>query len=528
MTQIRRFLPGNEEEQQAQQLLLSALDEYGEALLCRDCPAGHITCSGFLLSPDLSETLMAYHLVYGSVGWTGGHADGDADLLGVAVREAREETGITKLWPLSASVLSLDVLPVPAHEKHGVPVPEHRHFNVCFGLIADRQQPLRERPGENRDVRWLTPAQMHELCSEPHMSPIYDKLIDRMRRIVRERAALPMRMAAPLLRWYPHHHRALPWRETRDPYRIWVSEIMLQQTRVEAVKGYYARFLDALPDIEALAAAPEEQLLKLWEGLGYYSRVRNLGKAARQIMEVHAGRFPEDYAAVRALPGVGDYTAGAVCSICFSLPTPAVDGNVLRVMARVQEDFRNVLDPRTRADVTRMLRPVYEAYDPGMLTQALMEIGATVCVPGTPHCSECPLSALCASREAGSTGLVPVRQKKQTRRTEQKTVFILECAGRIAITRRPDTGLLASLWELPNVPGHLNAQEAVQTASAWGVQPQALQKIVQRKHIFTHITWEMQGVFLRCAREDEAFTWADPGQLQGLYALPTAFRCVLE
>ena len=298
---------------------------------------------------------------------------------------------------------------------------------------------------------------------------------------------------------------------------------------MEAVKGYYARFLRALPDIAALAAAPEEQLLKLREGLGYYSRVRNLGRAARQITEQYGGRFPETYEQVRALPGVGDYTAGAVCSICFSLPTPAVDGNVLRVMARVQEDHRNVLDTRTRADITEALRPVYEGSDPAMLTQALMEMGATVCIPGgAPRCGECPLSGICMAAAAGNAAGLPVREKKQHRRIEQKTVFILECGGRIAIAKRPDTGLLASLWELPNVPGHLNAQEAVRTASGWGVQPQELQKIVQRKHIFTHITWEMQGVFLRCQNAVPEFTWAAPEELREVHSLPTAFRCLLE
>ncbi|MBR3631189.1 MAG: A/G-specific adenine glycosylase [Oscillospiraceae bacterium] len=349
-----------------------------------------------------------------------------------------------------------------------------------------------------------------------------------MRRLAAEKAALPQAMLRPLLAWYPEHHRALPWRETADPYRVWVSEIMLQQTRVEAVKGYYARFLEALPDVQALADCPEERLLKLWEGLGYYNRVRNMQKAARQIIAQHGGRFPQSYAEIRALPGIGDYTAGAVCSLCYGMPVPAVDGNVLRVMARLQEDFRNVLDGAVKADITARLAAVYPQADCAMLTQALMEIGATVCVPnGAPDCESCPLGALCMARQAHSERMLPVREKKTTRRTEQRTVFVLECEGKIAIRKRPARGLLASLYELPNVAGRLSPEEAIAQCSTWGVRPQALEKTVERRHIFTHITWEMQGVFLRCGAMPEGFVWADAAALAETYSLPTAFRCVL-
>ena len=528
-TEIESFLPGTPQEAADRETLLGLIREHGLHILDRDCEAGHVTCSGFILSPDLKQTLMAYHLVYQSVGWTGGHADGDADLLGVALREAREETSVTKLWPLTRRILSIDALPVPPHEKHGKLVAAHVHYNVTYGLIAPMDQPVADKPDENRSVRWLPTEEIAACCTEPHMLPVYDKIIARMRQIAAEKKTLPGKMLQPLLAWYPAHHRALPWRETADPYRVWVSEIMLQQTRVEAVKGYYARFLAELPDVQALADCPEERLLKLWEGLGYYNRVRNMQKAARIVTVQYGGAFPQRYDEIRALPGIGDYTAGAVCSLCFGLPTPAVDGNVLRVMARLQEDFRNVLDPKVKADLTAQLAAVYPQADCAMLTQALMEIGATVCVPnGAPDCNACPLQSLCMAKTAGSERMLPVREKKTARRTEQRTVLVLECEGKIAIRKRPATGLLASLWELPNVEGMLSPEEVITLCSEWDTKPQELMKTVERRHIFTHITWEMQGVFLRCGAMPEGFVWADAAALQETYSLPTAFRCVLE
>ena len=526
--EIASFEPYTETEAAAKAELLRQLGTYGDTLLERDCPAGHITCSGFILSPDLTQTLMAYHLIYQSVGWTGGHADGDPDLLGVAIREAREETSVTRIYPLTRRILSIDILPVPPHEKHGVPVAAHQHFNVTYGLIAPTDQAVADKPDENRSVRWLYTDEIGRYCTEPQMMPIYEKLIARMQALSMQKAALPGKLIEPMLAWYPAHHRDLPWRRTREPYHVWLSEIMLQQTRVEAVKGYYARFLESLPDIAALAECPEDKLLKLWEGLGYYNRVRNLQKAAQCIMHEHGGVFPTDYAAIRALPGIGDYTAGAVCSICYDLPTPAVDGNVLRVMARLQEDFRNVLDSKIKADMTAQLAAVYPSENAGMLTQSLIEIGAVVCVPnGAPHCGECPLQTLCMAYRHGSTGMLPVREKKNDRRIEQRTVFVMLCEGKIAIRKRPSRGLLASLWELPNVEGYLTPEAMIAQCSQWQASPRELTKIVERKHIFTHITWEMQGVFIECREMPDTFLWASPEELAETYSLPTAFRCIL-
>ncbi len=527
--EISGFSPYTQEEAGARDTLLSLIREHGEGLLDRECPAGHITCSGFILSPDLAETLMAYHLIYGSVGWTGGHADGDADLSGVAMREAREETSVTQLWLQSRRILSIDILPVPPHQKHGKDVAAHLHFNVTYGLIAPKNQKIADKPDENRNVMWLKTEEMRQYVTEPQMLPIYEKLVERMRQIAAEKALIPQKILRPLLDWYPANRRELPWRRDREPYHVWVSEIMLQQTRVEAVKGYYKRFLDALPDVAALAQCSEDTLLKLWEGLGYYNRVRNMQKAARQIMELHGGEFPRTYAQIRSLAGIGDYTAGAISSICFGLPTPAVDGNVLRLMARLQEDFSNILSPQYKSAVTAQLAEIYPQADCGILTQALMEMGATVCVPnGAPHCEDCPLAAVCMARKMKSTAYLPVREKKTTRRMEERTVFVLSCNGKIAIRRRPPHGLLASLWELPNTEGFLDAQAAAALCGEWGTMPQEFLKTVRRRHIFTHITWEMQGVFIRCDAESSDFVWAQPQELAEKYSLPTAFRCILS
>ena len=328
-----------------------------------------------------------------------------------------------------------------------------------------------------------------------------------------------------LLDWYAAHRRDLPWRRDREPYHVWLSEIMLQQTRVEAVRGYYARFLAALPTVADLAAADPDALHKLWEGLGYYTRVRNLQKAAQVILNEHGGEFPRDYAAVRALPGVGDYTAGAICSICFEQPTPAVDGNVLRVMARICELTDPVTDPRVRKAVADQLTRVYPAGRCGQFTQALMELGATVCLPnGQPRCGACPSAAICRARAHGTWSSLPVKAAKKPRRQEDKTVFVLRCGEAYAVVRRPKTGLLAGLWAFPNVEGLLEVQEALDQAAAWGVHPTDVEKQVEKQHIFTHVQWNMRGYYLRCGVQAPEFTWVTREGLEADIALPTAFR----
>lgn len=332
-----------------------------------------------------------------------------------------------------------------------------------------------------------------------------------------------------LINWYSAAARDLPWRRDREPYHVWLSEIMLQQTRVEAVKPYYARFLTALPDIASLAAAPEQLLLKLWEGLGYYSRVRNLQKAALMVMEQHGGIFPSSYGDIAALPGIGPYTAGAISSICFDLPTPAVDGNVLRVCARLLEYPQSVDEPAAKKNITAALADIYPVRQPGAFTQSLMELGATVCIPaGAPKCTECPISDICAAYKSQTQLRYPVRTEKKKRKKESRTVFLFYVQDRLALLKRQNKGLLAGLWELPNRSGLLSPQEAAEHASALGLRPAELVQEIQRKHIFTHIEWDMTGYLFRCSCAADAFTWVSPKDLQEAFPLPTAFRQFLE
>lgn len=335
------------------------------------------------------------------------------------------------------------------------------------------------------------------------------------------------RLPELLLPWFAENRRDLPWRTDREPYHVWLSEIMLQQTRVEAVRDYYLRFLRELPDIPSLAAAHEDRLLKLWEGLGYYSRVRNLQKAAQKIM-ADGGVFPTQYVAIRALPGIGDYTAGAIASICFEQPTPAVDGNVLRVLSRYLASDAPITDARVKRHCAALLETVYPVGHCGDFTQALMELGATVCVPnGAPHCERCPLAAFCAARRAGTQLRFPVKEAKRPRRVEERTVFILRCGDKLAVCKRPPRGLLAGLWQLPDTVGALETQQAVALAESWGVRPLRVEKTVRRTHIFTHVQWNMTGCYLLCG-EEAKFVWVTPEELSASIGLPTAYRQFLD
>ncbi len=332
-----------------------------------------------------------------------------------------------------------------------------------------------------------------------------------------------------LLPWYEKAKRPLPWRLDREPYHVWISEIMCQQTRVEAVKGYYRRFLEALPDIPALAACPEETLHKLWEGLGYYSRARNLKRAAELIVTEYGGLFPGDYDPIRALPGVGDYTAAAIASICFGLPCPAVDGNVLRVVTRLTASRLDVTQEGTKAKVREALRPLYENAPSAELTQAFMELGALVCVPNhEPKCPECPLRELCASCEGGLWKEIPVKSPKKPRKAEVFTVLLLSCGGRFALRRRGEKGLLAGLWEFPNLPGRLGPQEALDAAAGWGCRPKVLLRQTERSHVFTHRNWELPAYRIDCEEAPACFAWASLPEIKERYSLPTAFRQFME
>lgn len=327
-----------------------------------------------------------------------------------------------------------------------------------------------------------------------------------------------------LLPWYDQSHRDLPWRKNRDPYHIWLSEIMLQQTRVEAVKGYYNRFLQEIPDISALASADDELLHKLWEGLGYYSRVRNLKKAAITIMEQYNGQMPRDYKSVLGLSGIGEYTAGAICSIAFEQKTPAVDGNVLRVAARICDDDTPIDLPAVKVAVKNQLAEVYPDRA-GDFTQALMELGATVCGPNRkPACDVCPCAEFCLGRQRGTAENLPVKLPKKQRKQEDKTVFILNCDGKYALQKRPDKGLLAGLWEFPNCSGMLGAEQALTYVQNLGVSPKELCRQLERTHIFTHVQWNMRGFYIDVKEMPESLCWMTEEEIEERAALPTAFR----
>ncbi len=316
---------------------------------------------------------------------------------------------------------------------------------------------------------------------------------------------------APLLSWYAQNKRDLPWRKDTAPYHVWVSEIMLQQTRVEAAKEYYLRFLGLFPTVSALAEADEQAVLKAWEGLGYYSRARNLHRAAKQI--VASGGFPNSYEGVRALAGVGDYTAGAICSIAFSLPCPAVDGNVLRVLTRLLSDYKNVDEPQTKRYFSELLKEVYPE-QAGDFCQALMELGAIVCVPnGAPLCERCPWQSVCLAHEKGREEDFPVRSEKRARRIEQKQVFVLRCNNKYALVKREEKGLLSGLWQFPFLDE----------------QPQG--RLIQSKtakHIFTHVEWHMTGKLVEVPSLLEGFVWVSAEELASRYPLPSAFKAFLE
>lgn len=343
-----------------------------------------------------------------------------------------------------------------------------------------------------------------------------------------EKPILSPEAVAALLEWYGSNARDLPWRHTRDPYRVWISEIMLQQTRVEAVKPYYARFLDAFPTVFDLAAAPEDRLLKLWEGLGYYSRARNLQKAAQMLVRDYGGEMPADETLLRRLPGIGDYTAGAIASIAFGLPAPAVDGNVLRVLSRAVGSHDDIADPAVKTRFRSSLRAVIPP-NTGAFTQSLIELGACICVPnGEPKCSVCPLSPFCVANREHLTDVLPVKSSKKPRRIENLTVLILRDGTRTVLRKRPPSGLLAGLYEFPNAKGHLPPDEVATAVRSMGFAPLSVTRIEDAKHVFTHIEWHMIAYVVQISPESEGYhppsgCYLVGDDLRAEYALPSAF-----
>ena len=339
----------------------------------------------------------------------------------------------------------------------------------------------------------------------------------------------PFLIAQPLLHWFWANHRVLPFRSDPTPYHVWVSEIMLQQTRVAAAVPYYERFVQELPDIPALAACEEERLLKLWEGLGYYSRVRNLQKAARIVCEQYGGQLPGDLAALKKLPGIGDYTAGAIASIGFGIPAPAVDGNVLRVFARLYNDEGDIMQPAVKAATTQKVMAQQPAEAPGDFNQALMELGALVCTPGQPDCAACPLQALCFGRQSGNPARLPQKAPKKARKKCELTLCLAQdAAGRWLLQKRGEQGVLAGLWQ-PPVLAEEALDEKKALAAAQKLLPAAVllkEKPLKAKHIFTHLEWHMTAYVMAapCTPPPEGCVWASPAQLEQEYTLPGAFK----
>lgn len=359
-------------------------------------------------------------------------------------------------------------------------------------------------------------------------------------------------LVEPLQKWFLNNSRVLPWRENPSAYNVWISEIMLQQTRVEAVKPYFDRFIRQLPNVESLAECPEDKLLKLWEGLGYYNRVRNIKIAAKQIMDEYSGVIPSEYGELLKLKGIGHYTAGAIASIAYGKAVPAVDGNVLRVISRVTADNSDIMKQSVRTHMEDKIREIMceeseggegnQLLVPSIFNQALMELGATVCVPnGAPKCESCPWSHLCEALKQGRIEEIPVKSKAKARRIEEKTVLIVKEGERVALHKRPNRGLLASMYELPNVEGKLSEKEVLHYIKEIGYVPIRIQPVCEAKHIFSHVEWHMKGyiVFLQAlgyeednsvVSRDEKDKWifVEVEETKERYAIPSAFVKYVE
>lgn len=338
-----------------------------------------------------------------------------------------------------------------------------------------------------------------------------------------EELELIKKMRKPIIEWYQKNKRELPWRVEKNPYHIWVSEIMLQQTRIEAVKQYYKRFLEQLPTIEELANVEEEKLLKLWEGLGYYNRARNLKKAAKMMQEKHDSKMPKTYRELVELPGIGEYTAGAISSIAYNEQVPAVDGNVLRVVSRVVGSKKDVLANKTKKEFTEKLKEIMPK-QAGDFNEGLMELGELICIPnGEPLCPKCPLQKICIAKNQNLTNILPVRNQKIKRKKEDVTVFLLEYKGEFAIRKRSKIGLLANMYEFPNVSRKTNKKEIEKILQEWKLTSNQIEKVGSHHHVFSHIEWNMVGYKVQVTSKNKEFIWVTKEKIIEKYAIPGAF-----
>lgn len=357
----------------------------------------------------------------------------------------------------------------------------------------------------------------------------YSNLIPVNKRVKELFGAERIRQMTPfLLGWYEKNKRILPWRENPVPYYVWISEVMLQQTRVEAVKPYFARFIAHLPDIRALSRVEDVALLKLWEGLGYYNRARNLKKAAQLVMEQYNGKMPADYEKLLSLPGIGSYTAGAIASIAYGIAVPAVDGNVLRVLSRLTADDRDIMKQSVKKSAEELLKENMPQAEAAAFNQAMMEIGAMLCLPnGEPKCRECPLATFCLAHAQGEELAYPVKKAQKERRIEEHTILLLCTADRqVGIKKRADKGLLAGLYEFPNLEGKLSENEVLSYLEKQGLKAEGIKKLENAKHIFSHVEWHMSGYEIEVAEKKEPakeLLFVELTLLQSEYPVPNAF-----
>ena len=330
-----------------------------------------------------------------------------------------------------------------------------------------------------------------------------------------------------LLTWYQQNKRDLPWRQNTDPYRVWISEIMAQQTRISAVIPYFNRFVQRVPDVFSLANLPQDELMKLWEGLGYYSRARNLQAAAKVIVDQYGGVFPSDYDSILSLPGIGEYTASAIGSISFDIPAPVVDGNVLRVFCRYLNDFSDIASPKTKKNMCSFLQNVIPHHCPGEFNQAVMELGALICAPNSiPACDICPLQNGCLALKNNNWDMLPVKSAKSTRKEENYTIVLVCCDDQILLKKRKSSGLLADLYQYVMLDGKLDEKQVCDYLKEQHIQIQNIHSIGENKHIFTHKQWNMSGYFVTVSEicEFDGYTAVSLSELTSLYPLPSAFK----
>ncbi|MHB8962205.1 MAG: A/G-specific adenine glycosylase [Saccharofermentanales bacterium] len=333
-----------------------------------------------------------------------------------------------------------------------------------------------------------------------------------------------------LLGWYAREARTLPWRDDPTPYKVWISEMMLQQTRVDTVIPYFDRFIAELPTVQALAEVGEDRLLKLWQELGYYNRALNLKKAAKMIVSEFNGIIPSADKELQSLPGIGAYSAGAIASIAFGKRVAAVDGNVLRVMARITASPDDIADPKVRKHLGEFVSTILPSSQNGDFTQALMELGAMICLPnGEPRCAQCPVTRFCDAFQQGLTAQIPPKSDKKQRKILKKTIFIILCNDRFALRKREDGGLLPNLWEFPNMPGHLTEQQCKEALEEMGLSILKVTAMKPAVHIFSHLEWHMTGYLVQAkeVNASPARIWATQNEITHLYSIPAAFKAFM-